>query len=306
MTTERIKRPLRTCLAFLFAVATVSQSQSALGDDRPDLNEDLAYINSSLDRVQSGTDANAVIDGLRAIASRDGVDPSIGVIALRAMIHLAKDNALIQDYLLRVIRNAANDTVVNEACALIVYVADQKGRKALLHEVAEAWKGERLHPAMESLATLGDAAFAEWIQRTAKTLKEDDPRTRFFRTLAEKIQLQTPPANLIAYLKSGSKSLDRAWVVRQAVRHGIPRREIRSAVLTAIEHETKPDTLKSNLDLLIACEECGIFTAKDASEIALVQDTRNLRNVMTHEGSSLTWATLPQVLRAKFYRLDLP
>ncbi|GJQ27710.1 MAG: hypothetical protein HBSAPP02_27420 [Phycisphaerae bacterium] len=222
------------------------------------------------------------------------------------MIHLAKDNALIQDYLLRVIRNAANDTVVNEACVLIVYVADQKGRKALLHEVAEAWKGERLHPAMESLATLGDAAFAEWIQRTAETLKEDDPRTRFLRTLAEKIQLQTPPANLIAYLKSGSKILDRGWVVRQAVRHGIPRSEIRSAVLTAIERENKPDALKSNLDLLIACEECGIFTEKDASEIALVQDTRSLRNVMTHEGSSPTWATLPLVLRAKFYRLDLP
>ncbi|MBX3394355.1 MAG: hypothetical protein KF841_03205 [Phycisphaerae bacterium] len=282
----------------------MSQPQTALGDERPDPKADLASINSSLDRVKSGTDSIAVLDGLQAIASRDGGDPSVGVIALRAIVHLAKDDALMQDYLLRVIRTAANDTVVNEACVLIVYVADLEGRKALLHEITDAWKAERLHPAMESLATLGDQAFAEWIDRTVKTLKEDDPRARFLKTLAEKIQLQKPPAKLVAYLKTGEKTIDRAWVIRQATRHGIPRTEIRSAVLTAIEAENKQDALKSNLDLLMACEECGVFTADDASKIPVVNDAKGFRELMTHEGPSPTWATLPQTLRARFYRID--
>ncbi|HUT57085.1 MAG TPA: hypothetical protein VNA25_04325 [Phycisphaerae bacterium] len=263
-----------------------------------------AFIQGSLGMVQEGVSREAVLEELVCIATSD--NRWTAAPALRALFHIANDDRQIREYLLRVIEDErATRVATAEASRLFVYVADKDGRSALLEHVQRQWDK---HPrdctwntAWTPLVELGDVAFLRWLDRTGEGLGGDDVLRSVFGRAKTMIRLQENVTDLLAYLRSDREDIDCAWLVRQAMRHGARREDVRSAILEYLRRAGgRPSTC---LSLVRACAEYGILTSEDASEDNTMRVLRQVRYSSDDEALWPNWATLPAAKRAEFYRL---
>ncbi|MFQ5806897.1 MAG: hypothetical protein ACE5I3_10650 [Phycisphaerae bacterium] len=225
------------------------------------------------------------------------------------MFHLAQDDAEIQRRLLEIIRAPDTDSIaLSTACRLIVYVADVDGRRELLADVKRRWEEREFNPGLGALVELGDVECLHWLEGMTppENLNEDlkDHWQRYLNSYTVRLRIQQKPSQLLKYLSSDRDEIDRGWVVRQASRHGATRPEIRRAVMTYLRRVAPNSSALAHASLVIASDECGVFTAEDAREIEAIRAVRQFLDSESQEGTFPAWARLPDVRRAQFYRFE--
>jgi len=306
-------RAASTCVRITLVVLAVHVwSPDSLGQDtRQDNDRASARLNrfkvvgDSLKMVEAGTDRSEVLGQLISVGTKEPADAYIGAAALRAIFHIAGQDQRIQECLLRVIRNPrTNDSTRRGACRLIVYVADERGRKELLADVKRRWHEQRKAPGLEALVELGDEEALRWLKEIGRSEDLDECARRYVDSFIERLEVQQNTSDLLEYIQSDRDGIDRGWAVRQAKRHGATCVEIRDAVMSHLRRVAPRTSALSHASLVIACDECAVFTADDANEIEAIQTVRHYLNLLSQEGAFPAWATLPEVRRAQFYRFE--
>lgn len=293
-------------LSFLMSVHAYGQGE--LEQFCSEQSKHASFIDGSLNMVREGAGREAVLNQLACIAKSD--DRRAAVPALRALFHVASDDNQIRNYLLAVINDdRTSSPAASEASRLFVYVADEEGRSELLELVKRQWDNRggncKWSAGWEALIELGDVAFLRWLDRTAEALGEDDPLRPVVDRARTMIRLQESPSDLLAYMRSDREDIDRAWIVRQAMRHGASRNEIRDAVLEHLGRVDEQRLLSLNLLLVRACDEYGILNTDDVAQINTIRAIRQIRYSSDDQSAQWPkWTTDVEAKRAKFYRLE--
>lgn len=261
------------------------------------------FIDMSLAQVQEGHDRDKTLKMLSCIANNPR-HMLIGPAAIRAMFHIAEDNTTIQRYLLGVIADPGmNQESASASSKLIVYVVDEDVRRQLLELAKQQWIARGANPALWALVELGDTGALRWLEKTTEELGESNPLRLALDRPRKMILIQQNILHLIAYLESDRADLDRGWVVRQAMRHGASREDIRLTVVGYLHRRAgQESSAMAHWSLIKACDECGIFTNEDVRNIEAIQRVRDVR--FSSERSFPGWATLPDTKRAEFYGLN--
>ena len=229
---------------------------------------------------------------------------SVGVKAVGALFHIANDDQVIQDYLLKIIADdGARPGTRSIACDLLVYVADETAKQQLLRHLVRRWP-EHAAGELGALIELGDPAVLRWLEATAAAA--DNARLRqYLESRAELVRVQQSTERLLAALQADRDVYGRGWLVRQARRHGASRASIRKTVLSYLRGlaARDPDSLDRQRSLFEACESCGIFTDEDMEEFPAIRTYRDFRKNLSGEPLIADWATLIDAKRAEFYGL---
>lgn len=126
-----------------------------------------------------------------------------------------------------------------------------------------------------------------------------------FELLAKKINLQHNLADLLRYIESDEVDIARDWLVRQAVRHGVDRDKLRSAVINYLRRKgptQHPGTLSH---LVLTADWCGVLTPDDAETIEVVRLVRALdKSIAIEYGPWPTWATLAETKGTEFFGVN--
>ncbi len=293
---------LCTAFASVLGLRARGESPSDKNCDDPDARG--SFIAKSLELVNSGSDRGRILGTLTCIARAEDTTGYVGIQAVGAIFHIAQQNRVIQEYLLRIIRDdGAGATTRLIACEFLVYVADETGRQELLHQLKRRWP-RRASGELSALIELGDPGVLCWLEETA-TATENDRLRAYLETRAEWVRVQESTERLLATVESDGGTHDRGWIVRQAMRHGATREAIRNAVLAYLRRieRTRGENLRES-PLLAACEECGIFKDRDMDEFPAIRAFRETRKYIAEEPVIHEWATLISTKRAQFYGLN--
>lgn len=270
-------------VALVMYIATACPTTSRAGEPSDfgkvcsDQNAHRAFVTGSLKRVEEGADRERVLDTLVCIARGDGSDPLVGCGAVRAVFHIAKENQRIQEYLLKVITDERTKaTTVSAACELFGYVSDENGRRELLDHVKRQWHAGCGNHGFQVLAEIGDVGFLAWLDETATGLDQDNPLRLGIDPIRKRIRLQRNVPELLSYLKSERKDIDRAWVVRQAMRHGATREGVRNATMAYLHRVAQESSPSGHLSVVRVCDEYGIFTAEDVRTTGTIRAAREM------------------------------
>lgn len=294
-------------IGLCFLLSVDAQGQGDLSQICAQQNKHGSFIEASLNMVREGADRIAVLDQLACIATSE--NRWAAVPALRALFHIAGEDERIRDYLLKVINNdRTSPGTTAEALKLFVYVADEEGRSELLERVKRQWDNRgrdcKWNAGWEPLIELGDIAFGRWLDKTTEALGENDPLRPVLDRANTMIRLQKNSSELLAYLRSDREDIDRSWVVRQAMRHGAGRDEIRKAVLEYLRRAGGERPLSLNILLVRTCDEYGIFNSEDVAGISTIRAIRQIRYSSDDQGAQWPkWTTDVEAKRAKFYHL---
>ena len=268
-----------------------------------DVDTHLDFFVKSFDLVKKGRDRGEVLDTLTCIARAESTSGYVGALVCPAIFHLAEKPRVIQDHLLQIIGDdRAKAGMRSKACKLLVYVADESGRQELLRQLRRRWP--RTSGELSALVELGDPGVLRWLEETAGATKNDRLRV-YLETRAELVQVQESSERLLTALESGGEHVDRGWLVRQGMRHGANREDIRNAVLAYLRRiATGGKSELRESSLLAACEECRVFKDEDVKEFPAIRAFRESRKYFSADPIILEWATLISTKRAEFYGLD--
>jgi hypothetical protein len=124
-------------------------------------------------------------------------------------------------------------------------------------------------------------------------------------TWAKQIRLQHNLADLLKYIESDEVRVDRGWLIRQAVRHGVERDRLRSAVLNYLNRKGPTQHPGSFSTLVRSADWCGVLTPDDAEVMEAVRLVRELDKLISIEDETWpAWATLVKTKRAEFFRVS--
>jgi hypothetical protein len=155
---------------------------------------------------------------------------------------------------------------------------------------------------MEILRDLADGDFRNWIGEAGRTLAKDDPRREFLDVQRRMVLLQKNTASMLKCLSSNSCDIDRAWLVRQALHHGGDHDTIRGTVITYLRRARPTRFGVGHTRLISFCDEAGLLLPEDDQVIEEIKTVRAFLSSMADEGTSPSWASLPDAKRAEFYR----
>ena len=140
-----------------------------------------------------------------------------------------------------------------------------------------------------------------WIEHR---LDKKDLASYNLETWAKQIRLQHNLADLLKYIESDEVDIDRGWLVLQAMRHGVDRDKLRSAVINFLRREAPIQHPGSFAVLVRAADWCGVLTPDDANAIEAVRFVREFDKRISIENETWpTWATLVKTKRAEFFRV---
>ncbi len=266
------------------------------------------FVESSLGQASQRADPTEVLETLACIATSEQTKSWVARGALRAIFHIAAAERRIQEHLLDIIRNPETPRTIREtACQLIVSVANPRGERELLRIVRDHWKDRDARPQMRALAELGSVAFLNWIEQTKAHADVDNGdivarlASMNLEVWAKKIRLQHNLADLLRYIESDQVDIDRGWLVYQAVRHGVDRDKLRSAVLNFLRPKEPTQHPARFITLVRAADWYGVLTPDDAEAIEAVRFVRDFDKLVSREhGTWPTWATLVKTKQAEF------
>lgn len=155
---------------------------------------------------------------------------------------------------------------------------------------------------MNPLVEIGDRQTQEWLSEVAMRMQIDDPLRDWMREQARRIDLQSSVDQLIEYLRSDAHEIDRTWIVRQAVRHGVAHAVIADAVVHFLDHNLEIVPEHVSASLLQSCEDLGIFAESGSGLPTRVRTAREKFTRFREDSKFLPWATAPAEARAEFYR----
>ena len=264
------------------------------------------FVADSLANVEAGMEREAVMDILLDIATRDN-GPNTAQPAVRALFHIAPDDAVARSYLLKILTHPnTHKQVCSIARIFFIYVADEPAQDVLREVVKDAWEQGKLHPGLHALVELGSPRTLAWLEETVQAMDEGAPMRGFLDRHATKIRLQRDLPALLAQLDSNFKFIDKGWVVQQALRYGVARKEIRRRVLDVLKRAEATGERVRETSLIFACLEGGVFTEQDTREVKSIGAGKLLRTSLSGERTSPRWATRAETKRAEFYRLNAP
>lgn len=263
-----------------------------------------AFISRSVEQARDEEARDQVLETLSCIASGSNPDNLIGATAVHAIFQIAGANRLIQDHLLRIIQNEkTNSVAMHTACQLIVYVADDYGRRMLLEQLVRDSDRTACGHLLQALAELGDQSFLDWLEARAAQLPAGHPVRIRFEALADEVRLQKDTGALLHRLRSNTPGIDAGWIVRQALRHGADRNEVRTAVLDRLGRTEDDEGPLQHTALVRACDEANLLTAQDAADYPAIPIVRQTLRAVSQHSFVPAWVTLPESKRAEFYRM---
>jgi len=245
------------------------------------------------------------METLACIAQTENDSMRAGPAAVRAIFALATNDAEIREQLLRLVSSPATASEAHRtACQLLVYVENDSIRMVMRENLRRDLLTSRWQSYFEFFRNVGDPEFVAWLETEITGKQPGILPAELLNVQRRYIQIQQHVADLLAYLNSEETEIDRAWVVRQALRRGAPIVAVRDAVLLGIgKCRSNPRCLAWNMEAVHQCDEASIFRPVDEEFLAPI---RKLMHPSTGCGPSPgpPWATPAiQRKRADFYHL---
>jgi hypothetical protein len=198
---------------------------------------------------------------------------------------------------LNIIERDADELVVDNACRLLVYVSDERSTSRLRNRLRMKWEaGGMAGSELWALTELGDAETADWIQTVVAALPADDRRAEFLESHAKLIRIQLNPDTIPTLILASGKGVDRCWLIRNAVRLGVNKSEIRNAAVGYLRSTDMNAPSSRDVDFAQTCAELGLFTPEEEIEYKPL-----MLFVARSEAGPPSWATKVRELRRKFY-----
>ena len=220
---------------------------------------------------------------LEAVAETDG--PILKFLTIMATrpefgVHTYALSAIAESRAPAEVRRVAALEVVTKtpryavALAPLVGVLEQESIPELRKLVRQSSGADQFHShAAAILAHLGDEGILPDLERwqtifAQKGKNLDD----YAKSWIWKIQVQHPPEKLVAYIASDSPRLAREWAVRRAVELGVPKSEIRQAVLAHVaklEATGKREVYGRMIMMKQVGLELGVLESEDLPDVKI-------------------------------------
>lgn len=283
-------------LLVLFACIALPAEDVELpcGVDRPRW-----FVFTALERVEAGIDRNHALEALACIAATEP-DAMYSGYALRALFHLAHSDDAIRRYFLQVIGDARTLGVTRlTACGLLMYVADDDVRKVFLQQVREGWGKTDMGGQFWALVQLGDLDFLHWLDGIISELHPGDARMAWLQEQARLVRVQHNPQELFQLIRAEEPGIDRAWLVRQGMRNGVPRAELMQAMIDYLDYAKRHSRRHFGVsDMLKACEEYDLLSERQRRSYRRL---RRSGTIISCNGPGPRWATLVEKKRDRFW-----
>jgi len=274
--------------------ASPGNALDACGVENP-----MVYIRSSLQRVEEGEELKTVLDTLACIA-KSTARSSVAGASVKALFHLAGHDSLIREYLLEIV-DAGDNLGRSKAGPLLVLVANEDVRRALLEQAQARWKtstdfsGQSL-----ALVELGDLAYLSWLEEHVLTAQSDEWARHHHGIEAAKIRIQHDSQAILAQIGSATPKFNRSWLVRHALRGNVPRERLRAALLDFIRPSgatAKRRAIDSRL--LALCMDNGVLSDSELTEL----ESRTGKAI-SHPANVVWWAVSADIRWRAFYSYD--
>jgi hypothetical protein len=292
-----------SCL--VLCVLPQASGQDALQDICDSIDHHKAFVERSLEMVKSGTPKEQILDTLYCIRMNNLANDKIRVGANMALIHIAEDHPTIQKYLVRMIRAAeGTEQCDGIACTYLMYVADEEGRRVLREQLKRSWPGLTCGDAVSALRELGDESLIGWLEQAISEFETDQPGKAISEEQIRFVRAQRSLEDLLQYLRSQRTGVSDFEVIRQAIRHGATREDIRQSYLQRLQ-DYEGDQSKRRLYRQLVRNALSRGAFDDSDVAALHQDLRMPAEKREEDCSDYSvwpsWATLPRELDRRFW-----
>ncbi len=290
---------------------TIESRYELLADDTPPpewgvIASNMSFVNSANEQLASGIPREMILDALVSIATQ-GDGRLVGEGAVRAIFSIAAIDADIYDHLVLVLQGEGTSLAAySTACRLLTYVADPRVPKTLLTEVKKLRVDSFTEPPLRALVDLGDEDALQWIISETERTEAGSLWKAQLEHSSQLIQLQQDPDRLLQSILGGVTRVNRAWAVRQSIRHAVKPATIRSVVLEYLRASGGLNFLLRDGELLIECRHAGILGEEDLEEFPWMSHLREIENLFRTERVWPAWTTLVEEKRAEFYRPTKP
>ncbi|UCE60869.1 MAG: hypothetical protein JSU63_03790 [Phycisphaerales bacterium] len=267
----------------------------------------LSFVVDSTKRAEEPGKRDEVLETLTCLCRREDLGPFGSRAAVAGIFHIAEGEASVRSHLIEIIEDPQTSQSVHHiALELLVYVADKEVQNRVLAHLKANWPNSRWGDYFDFFREVGDVEFLKWLEEESVIRGVIEMPDWFLRTQARYIRIQQNVDDLLAYLRSDDEELDRAWVARQASRHGATREEIREAIFTSFEDaRDQKIPLTRNSGLVLQCDEFGVFEREDADRFPEIERARVARKALSIEDPYWPpWALLTiQKRKARFYKV---
>lgn len=269
----------------------------------PDLR--LRFINQSREYIEQGEAADRVLDALECIAIEVG-GYFAGDSALAAMFHLSDDDSDLRERLLRIAVDPRTEEMTRRgACHLIRNLAgDRETQQSLLRYVKDYWRAPGTIQVGELLKDLNNIEYLHFLEERVADPEENIGVKRLCERPIGEMKAAMTLEGALNLIQSGELHADRAWLLRQAARHGATKAQLRTAVLSFLRNHR--DVAKRTGESSIAREIIAydLFGNDDEREFPFVAGVRGTRT-SANRGPHPLWATRCLGEDDKFFRRDV-
>lgn len=281
---------------------------------KPDATADFDYENAcadvarhgllvgeSVELVESGIEADRVLDILSCIATHPNARLGAAKLAIRALMYIADDDSRSRSLLIEIVKaETTGISLVRDACRVLVYIADAETRRELLEFTKREWPSHKTSFVMDTLKDLGDDDLVTWIEEVKKELPADHVHRALLDRYGAYVRIQKSVPQMLAYIESDEKELDRDWLVRQAMRHGATREQLRNSAVAFLQRMRNVPSSYARSSLVHECEKYDIFSSEDVSQYKAIQEYRE--SYPREREKRMYWVRVPEIKRAEFYR----
>jgi|GEM_PF-3391353 len=316
MTVGRPIRQANRCL-ILVAIAQLCSfhtTRAHAGDSAPG-NHDcpgpiydpviwLDFVNRSNDDARQENNRERVLQTLECIAIQDRTISTIGTQAVLALVHIAGDDSLLADRLIRIVVNPGTQEPVRAtACRILPLITEETDEHKLIAFLKEQHDIGKVYSVYLALREIGSLEFQEFAQERAADPNEAEWFRQQCAAVVAQLQASQTLAGTLTVLNEGleNQRVDGALALRHAAHLGATSTQLRAAALAFLKRCNNQGRPGEGIDVALEGLNRAIFTAEDADNYQIIH---NAKNIHGGRAAAPKWATYHKELEERFYRKE--